>query len=128
MGFGVCCGAMTMCPFGAAPGALTFLPAPMVMGSAGPMGSIMDMAPFMNVAPFGVCMSMANPVTAALTAAAFGILTPGPCIPTPAGTWIPTKPTVLMKPGPIMTSDSMLICAFGGVIKINVPAQFTVMI
>jgi hypothetical protein len=92
------------------------------------MGSIMDMAPFMNVAPFGVCMSMANPVTAALTAAAFGILTPGPCIPTPAGTWIPTKPTVLMKPGPIMTSDSMLICAFGGVIKINVPAQFTVMI
>jgi hypothetical protein len=119
---------MTMCPFGAAPGTLTFLPAPMVMGPAGPMGTCVDTIPFLNVAPFGVCMSMANPITAALTAAALGILTPGPCIPTPAGIWIPTKPTVMMKPGPSLTSDSMLICASGGVIKINVPAQFTVMI
>ncbi|MDR0753637.1 MAG: DUF4280 domain-containing protein [Holosporaceae bacterium] len=128
MGFGVCCGAMTSCPFGAAPGALTFLPAPMVMGAAGPMGTCMDTVPFLNVAPFGVCMSLANPTTAALTAAAFGVLTPGPCIPTPAGVWIPTKPTVMAKPGPMLTSDSMLVCAFGGIIKVNVPAQFTVMI
>jgi hypothetical protein len=73
-------------------------------------------------------MSLANPVTAALTAAAFGVLTPGPCIPTPAGIWTPTKPTVMAKPGPMLTGDSILACAFGGVIKINMPAQFTVMI
>jgi hypothetical protein len=34
----------------------------------------------------------------------------------------------MAKPGPMLTSDSMLVCAFGGAIKINVPAQFTVMI
>ncbi|MDR0581295.1 MAG: DUF4280 domain-containing protein [Holosporaceae bacterium] len=128
MGLGVCCGAITSCPFGAAPGTLTFLPTPMVMGAAGPMGTCMDTVPFLNIAPFGVCMSMANPTTAALTAAAFGVLTPGPCIPTPAGIWIPTKPTVMAKPGPLLTSDSMLMCAFGGIIKANVPAQFTVMV
>jgi hypothetical protein len=99
----------------------------MVMGKGGPMGSIADCVPFMNIMPYGVCNSILNPVTAALTAAAFGALTPGPCIPTPAGAWIPMKPTVMTKCGPILNSDSMLICAYGGVIKIMMPAQFTVM-
>ncbi|MDR2107454.1 MAG: DUF4280 domain-containing protein [Holosporaceae bacterium] len=128
MGLGVCTGAMSMCPFGAAPGTLSFLPTNMIMGSAGPMGTCMDTVPFLNIAPFGVCMSMANPTTASLTAAALGVLTPGPCIPTPGGTWIPTNPMVMAAAGPMLTSDSMLICSFGGVIKINVPGQFTVMI
>jgi hypothetical protein len=88
----------------------------------------MDTVPFLNIAPFGVCNSMMNPTTAALTAAAFGVLTPGPCIPTPAGTWIPTNPMVMASPGPLLSSDSILMCAFGGVIKINVPGQFTVMV
>jgi hypothetical protein len=34
----------------------------------------------------------------------------------------------MAKPGPLLTSDSMLICAFGGIIKANMPAQFTVMV
>ncbi|MDR1334520.1 MAG: DUF4280 domain-containing protein [Holosporaceae bacterium] len=124
---GVCTGAIAMCPFGVAPTPLTFLPASMVMGAAGPMGSCSDCVPFLNIIPFGVCSSILNPTTASLTAAAMGVLTPGPCIPTPAGTWIPTKPTVMSKMGPMLTSDSMLICAYGGVIKINMPAQFTVL-
>ena len=128
MGLGVCIGAIAQCPFGAAPTPLTFLPTSMIMGKSGPMGTIIDCVPFMNIIPFGVCMSIANPVTAALTAAAFGVLTPGPCLPVPAGTWLPAKPTVLSKMGPLISSDSMLICAYGGVIKINMPAQFTVMV
>jgi hypothetical protein len=100
----------------------------MLMGAAGPMGSCADCIPFLNIVPFGVCSSILNPTTASLTAAALGVLTPGPCIPTPAGMWIPTKPTVMSKMGPMLTSDSMLICAYGGVIKINMPAQFTVLI
>ncbi|MDR3186818.1 MAG: DUF4280 domain-containing protein [Holosporaceae bacterium] len=128
MGMGVCTGAIAMCPFGVAPTPLTFLPTSMLMGAAGPMGSCADCIPFLNIVPFGVCSSILNPTTASLTAAALGVLTPGPCIPTPAGMWIPTKPTVMSKMGPMLTSDSMLICAYGGVIKINMPAQFTVLI
>jgi hypothetical protein len=100
----------------------------MVMGSAGPMGTCADCVPFLNVKPFGVCMSLANPITAAQTAAALGVLTPGACIPVPAGMWIPMKPVVMAKPGPILTSDSMLMCAYGGMIKITLPGQFTVMV
>jgi hypothetical protein len=128
MGFTVCTGALSMCPFGAAPGSLTFLPASMLMGPSGPMGACTDCIPFLNVSPFGVCMSMANPITAAQTAAAAGVLTPGACIPTPAGTWLPSKPTIVGKTGPTLTNDSTLICSFGGTIKINMPAQSTVTI
>lgn len=128
MGMGVCATGLAMCPMGVAPTPLTFLPTLMIMGKAGPMGCIADCIPFLNISPFGVCISPANPITAALTAAAFGVLTPGPCIPTPAGTWIPTKPTVMSKNGPMLTSDSMVMCAFAGCIKCMMPAQFTVMI
>jgi hypothetical protein len=69
---------------------------------------------------------MANPITAAQTIAASGILTPGACTPTPSGNWIPVKPIIMGKTGPALTNDSILICSFGGVIKINMPAQFTV--
>ena len=127
MGFGVCTGAMAKCPFGVMPTPLTFLPSK-IMGKTGPMGSCCDCAPFMNISPFGVCLSLLNPITAAQTAAAFGVLTPGPCIPSPIGMWIPTKPTVISSKGAILTSDSILTCAYGGVIKILPPFQFTVMI
>lgn len=128
MGLGICMGAVLQCPFGVAPTPLTVLPASMVMGKSGPLGNMTDCVPFLNIAPFGVCMSLMNPVTAALTAAAFGVLTPGPCIPVPAGTWVPMKPTVMCKMGPMINSDTMLMCAYGGVIKPIMPAQFTAMI
>jgi hypothetical protein len=34
---------------------------------------------------------------------------------------------VMATPGPMLVSDSMLICAYGGVLKINVPGQVAVM-
>jgi hypothetical protein len=128
MGLGICTGSMAMCSFGAAPAPMTFLPTSMIMMSGCPGGCIADCVPFLNIAPFGVCMSLLNPITLAQTTAAFGVLTPGACIPVPAGTWIPVKPNVLGKCGPLITSDSMLMCAYAGVIKASVPAQFTVMI
>lgn len=127
MGFALCTGSIAACPFGVAPTPLTFLPTSMLMGKAGPIGSIIDCIPFLNISPFGVCMSMLNPMTAALTAAAFGILTPGPCLPVPVGTWIPMKPTVIGKSGPIVSNDSILMCAYGGTIKCMLPSQFTVL-
>ncbi|GHU11902.1 hypothetical protein FACS189449_04380 [Alphaproteobacteria bacterium] len=128
MGLGACCTGMLMCPMGVAPTPITVLPTSLVMGSAGPMPCISDCVPFLNIIPFGVCKSIANPATAALTAAALGVLTPGPCIPTPAGTWVPMKPTVMGKAGPAVNGDSMLICAYGGVIKFTFPGQATVLI
>ena len=126
MGIHVGNGAMTSCIFGIAPGSLV-LPPSTVMGTSGSLGNCSNCVPFMNVTPFGLCMSLANPITAAQTAAAFGVLTPGACIPTPAGMWLPIKPTVLSMNMPMLDSSSMLMCAFGGVIRINVPGQFTVM-
>ena len=118
----MCLTALASCPMGDAPTPIIPLPGT-AFGPTGPIGTIPDCIPFLNIMPFGVCKSLANPSTAALTAAAFGVLTPGPCIPTPAGTWLPMKPTVLTPKGPIVTSDSMIICAFAGCIKIQFPGQ-----
>ena len=127
MGLCVCASAIAQCPFGVAPTPLTFLQ-PCCLGSAGPLGTCVDTAPFVIITPIGVCSSLMNPITAAQTAAAFGVLTPGVCIPTPVSPWVPMKPNVIASTGPILTNDSMVICAYGGVIKINVPMQFTVMV
>ena len=125
---GFCCstGALLSCPMGLVPTPLNVIPKNM-FGLTGPIAACTDCVPFLNIVPFGVCKSLLNPSTAALTAAAFGVLTPGPCIPTPAGIWIPTKPNVMGITGPILSNNSMLICAFGGVIKVNIPGQFKVM-
>ena len=125
MGAVAACGAMAQCPMGAAPAPVIFLPGT-ALAPTGPLGMIADCIPFMNIIPFGVCMSLANPSTAALTAAALGVLTPGPCLPTPAGTWLPTEPSALGIRGPVITADSMLICAFGGCIKLSIPGQVVI--
>ena len=125
MGFCCCPGSLVSCPFGVMPTPLNILPKN-IMGPTGPIATCIDCAPFVNIVPFGVCKSLLNPSTAALTAAAFGVLTPGPCIPTPVGMWIPTRPNLIGITGPILSSDSILPCAFGGIIKINLPGQFKV--
>ena len=126
MGILACTGAMLQCSFGAAPSALSILPVNRVLAGP-PVANIMDMVPMMNVVPFGVCSSMANPEVAAATAAALGVLTPMPCIPVPAGPWVPGVPTVLVGNMPAVDMNCKLMCSFGGVIQIVSPGQFTVM-
>jgi hypothetical protein len=121
-------GAMMMCSFGAAPSSLVVLPANLVMTSKMPAANIMDNKPMVNVLPFGVCMSPANPMVAAATAAALGVLTPMPCIPVTAAPWIVGAPTVLLAKMPALNNSSTLMCNWGGVIQISVPGQFTEMI
>ncbi len=128
MGILVASGAMTQCTFGAAPGTLNVLPINKVMAGGPPGANIMDNKPMVNVAPFGVCMSLGNPMVAAATAAALGVLTPMPCIPNTAAPWVVGAPTVLMGNMPALNNSSMLMCNWGGVIKVVVPGQFTVMI
>lgn len=118
-------GAMCMCSFGMAPSSLMVLPANQVMQSM-PVANIMDMSPMVNVLPFAMCQSPANPQVIALTAAALGVFTPAPCIPMPAGPWMPGKPTVMVGPMPILDSTCMLMCAWGGVIQITFAGQVMV--
>lgn len=125
MGFCVCGGSGTNCSFCAAPSVLNVLPAARVLAGA-PMASIMDQIPMVNIMPFAMCSSPANPMVAAATAAALGILTPMPCIPVPTGPWMPGSPTVLVGGKPALTDSSQLICSWGGIIKITVPGIFTI--
>lgn len=123
MGLLACTGAMMQCSFGAAPSSLMVLPTNRVLTGT-PVANIMDMVPFLNVLPFGVCTSMANPAVAAATAAALGVLTPMPCTPVPAGPWVPGVPTVLVGNMPAVDMNCKLMCSFGGVIQLTAPAQF----
>ena len=120
----VCMGAMLQCSFGAAPANLVVLPANKVLTGT-PAATIMDHAPMVNIAPFGMCNSPSNPTVAAATAAALGVLTPMPCIPVTPAPWVPGSPTVLIGNFPALNNSSKLMCAWGGVIQINTPGQFT---
>uniref|UniRef100_UPI0040578BBB DUF4280 domain-containing protein n=1 Tax=Agathobacter sp. TaxID=2021311 RepID=UPI0040578BBB len=116
-------GATTMCTFGTVPGNLTVTSQAVCLVDGKPAATIQD-AQTANITPFGMCTSLANPQVAAATAAALGVLTPQPCMPVAAGTWIPTKPGVLIGGKPCLTSDCKLICGNGGgSISITFPGQ-----
>ena len=127
MAMQVCMGAMLQCSFGAAPSTLAVLPANKVL-TATPDANIMDNKPMVNIMPFGMCSSMANPTVAAATAAALGALTPMPCVPVIPAPWVPGSPTVLIANMPALNNTSKLMCAYAGVIQITNPGQTTVMI
>ncbi|MBA6232786.1 MULTISPECIES: DUF4280 domain-containing protein [unclassified Colwellia] len=121
----VCSGATLQCSFGVAPSVLNVLPINRVMEGT-PAANIMDFIPIMNIAPFALCNSPSNPVVIALTAAAFGVPTPAPCIPVTVSPWIAGNPTVLLANSPILTDDSQLNCMWAGVISIKQAGQVVV--
>ena len=118
-------GAMMQCSFGAAPSSLIVLPSNMVTTTT-PAANIMDHQPIVNIPPFGMCSSLANPTVAAATAAALGALTPMPCIPMTTAPWVVGAPTVLLANMPTLNNSSKLMCNWGGVIQFSTPGQFTV--
>jgi hypothetical protein len=125
MGNLVTAGAVMSCTFGAAPSTLMVLPANKVLVDM-PAANIMDNKPLLNVMPFGMCTSMANPMVAAATAAALGALTPMPCIPMTTAPWVVGAPTVLIGNMPALTSDSKLMCNWGGCISISFAGEVKV--
>ena len=127
MGMQVCMGATLQCSFGVAPSSLVVLPANKVL-TVTPDANIMDNKPMVNILPFGMCSSMANPTVAAATAAALGALTPMPCVPVIPAPWAPGSPTVLIGNMPALNNSSKLMCAYAGVIQIINPGQTAVMI
>ena len=127
MAIQVCMGATIQCSFGAAPGTLVVLPSNRTMTQT-PAATIMDHAPLVNIMPFGMCSSPANPTVAAATAAALGVLTPMPCVPATAAPWVVGAPTVLIGNMPALDNNSKLMCNWGGVIQVVNPGQTKVMI
>src|SRR5258708_10402436 len=85
--------ATLMCSFGTTPSSLVVLPTNRVMCGSQYAANIMDHIPMVNIMPFGMCLSLANPQVAAATAAALGVLTPHPRLPT---TTTPLAPRVLL--------------------------------
>ena len=115
------------CTFGMAPSTLMVLPIHRTMAGYQPAANIMDHAPMVNILPFGMCMSLANPTVAAATAAAWGVLTPMPCIPNTPAPWVPGSPTVIVDNMPALNNTSKCMCMWAGMISIVVPGQVTVM-
>ena len=127
MGQQVNMGATLQCSFGAAPSSLVVLPTNKVLTGT-PDANIMDYKPLVNILPFGVCSSLANPTVAAATSAALGVLTPMPCIPNTVAPWVPGAPTVLLANMPTLNNTSKCMCMWAGVIQIVSPGQFTVQV
>jgi Domain of unknown function (DUF4280) len=123
-----CMGATLKCSFGLAPSSLVVLPVNRTLTSNMPAANIMDHVPMMNIMPFGMCTCPSNPMVAAATAAALGVLTPMPCLPVTPAPWVPGAPNVLVANMPALDNTSKLMCNWGGVIQILVPGQMTHMI
>jgi uncharacterized Zn-binding protein involved in type VI secretion len=118
--------AMLMCSFGMAPATLTVLPSAKVMIEGKPAGAILDSAPMVNIPPFGMCMSLANPTVATATAAALGVLTPMPCVPVTTP-WVPGAAKTMIGGKPALTAGSTCNCAYAGIIQISFPGSVKTM-
>ena len=127
MGMCVCGGAGISCSFGMAPAALNVLPAAKVI-SGMPLATIMDKIPLLNITPFGMCSSILNPQVIAATTAAFGVLTPMPCLPVTLAPWTPGSPAVLVGGYPALNQSSKLMCIWGGVISVTSPGVMNVLV
>jgi hypothetical protein len=119
-----CLGAQMQCSFGAAPAVLMPTPKPVVT-SYMIAANIMDHVPLVNILPFAMCSSPANPMVAAATAAAMGVLTPMPCVPATPAPWVAGAATVLLCNAPALDNVSTLACTWGGVIQFINPGQAT---
>ncbi|MBV9504948.1 MAG: DUF4280 domain-containing protein [Acidobacteriia bacterium] len=122
----VCMGATMQCSFGMAPSSLVVLPKNKTFTDQVPDANIMDHVPMVNIMPFGMCTSLANPEVAAATAAALGVLTPMPCIPNTPAPWVTGAPTVMLGNFPTLDNVSQLMCVWGGIIQFADAGEETV--
>ncbi|MEM9117493.1 MAG: DUF4280 domain-containing protein [Cyanobacteria bacterium P01_F01_bin.56] len=120
----VCTGAKLQCSFGASPSSLIAIPkGPPTFATVPNAATIKDHIPIANIPPFGMCTSLANPAVAAATAAAFGVLTPMPCIPVTPAPWAPGCPKVNINNTRALNNTSTCMCTWLGVISISDPGQ-----
>ena len=119
----VCSGAMMKCTMGTAPAKLTVLPTRTVYLAGQPQANISDHKTIVNLAPFGLCRSLAFPQTAAATAAALGTLTPTPCMHNTPMPWMGGKMDYLIKGQPALLKSCKCQCMWGGTISLVTDGQ-----
>ena len=110
-------GARLECNHGTTPSNLVVLPTRTVMLTGKFKANIGDCKPLINVLPFGLCKSPANPAVAA----AMG--TPQPCAPA-CSTWLVGHTTVWVQGEPALLTDDKAICPLGaGMITVKTSGQ-----
>lgn len=108
------------CTFSVLPADLTPIMQKTIAGKDGPMLTVNDKIPFVNIPPMGICLSPENPIFKATKI-------PPPCTPLVSGSWIPGSAAIMTSLGPVLTNNSKVVCAFKGVIQITKPADTKVM-
>lgn len=119
----VCSGAMMKCTMGTSPAKLTVLPTRTVYLAGQPQANISDHKSMVNLAPFGLCRSLAFPPTASATAAALGTLTPMPCMHNTPAPWFVGKMDDLIKGQPALLKSCKCQCMWGGTISLITDGQ-----
>ena len=119
----VCSGAVMKCTMGTSPANLTVLPIRTVFLAGQPQGNISDHQSMLNLAPFGLCRSLAFPPTAAATAAALGTLTPMPCMHNTPAPWFVGKMDYLIQGQPALLKSCKCQCMWGGTISFVTDGQ-----
>jgi hypothetical protein len=118
--------ATLMCSMGIGPSQLTVPPGHRLLAQGQPAANIMDHVSLLNIPPFPLCNSIANPIVAAATAAKLGVFTPAACLPNTLAPWTSGSPTVLVGGIPALNSTSTCMCMYGGIISIANPVAVTV--
>ncbi len=111
-------GAKLQCSFGSAQSSLVVLPTKMTDDDGVPAANITDHVQMLNIMPFGMCSSRANPAVAAARR-------PRPCIPKDVTTWSPGSLTILLDNKPTLNDTSKCMCVWEGVISVASPGQVT---
>lgn len=107
--------AVCTCSFGALPAVLPVTSQKTVLTCNMPQATIMDN----KLASFSMCTCINNPSVASATSAAFGVLTPAPCMPVLSAPWAPGESTVLVEGSPLLNNTSKLMCTYGGTIQVT---------
>lgn len=119
---------LIQCIFGVAPTPLNVLPDRTISAEFMLMGNITDFIPLVNIMTFGECISLANPEVLSATIAAAGVLTPMPCVPVTVDPWISEALDVIATEGPALDQTSTVMCLWAGLIHIDEPGNYTVMV
>jgi len=117
-------GATLACVHGSAQARLTILPRLEDDGFGHTTATVNDSTPFVNIAPFGMCTSVANPEVAGMSEET-GTLTPAVCAPAVSTFWEPGSSDLLVDGWPVLTADSSCVCMWNGPITILIPGTGT---